>query len=205
MALLPDEPVLSARRLLLVGVPSFLAAVAISLVTHQHAHEIGSQVFCGDAAPLTAQASFIGEPGPGAGDCGYSALAGQAWTVGLALLSFALFLRFPNNLFLLSMAFVNVTARLPETVTVFLQYLINSQTSLRVDESLSLGLIGLSDPTIPTVVMCFYTLLLLFFAIIVVHDVRSIRYKWPIAFGLFAVMGFIEQGVVWALGMGPLA
>ncbi len=98
------------------------------------------------------------------------------------------------------MAFVNATARLPEAVTVFFQYLLHGRTALQVDESISLSLMGLTDPTIPTVIMCFYSLLLLFFSIIVVHDIKAVRYKWAIALVLFATAGFIEAGVNWVLG-----
>ncbi len=200
MALLQDEPTISYRTLLLVGIPSFIVAVAISLLSHQHAHRLGDQTFCGDRpAAVTTAVSLLNLETP-PGECGLSALAGQAWTFGLALVSFALLLRFPRNLFVMSMAFVNATARLPEAITLFLQYLINSRTALIVDESVSLSLMGLTDPTIPTVIMCFYSLLLLFFSIIVVHDIKALRYKWPIALGLFLVIGFIESGVSWVLG-----
>ncbi len=202
MALLQDEPTISRGTLLLAGIPSFILAVAISLLSHQQAHRLGEKSFCGDrgAAVIPAASMLNLETPPG--DCGLSALTGQIWTFGLAIVSFALLLRFPRNLFLMSMAFVNATARLPEAITLFLQYLINSQASLRVDESVSLSLMGLTDPTIPTVIMCFYSILLLFFSIIVVHDVRAVRYKWPIALGLFLATGFIESGIVRLLGPG---
>jgi hypothetical protein len=200
MALLEDEPTLSTRRVLLAGIPSFVAAVTVSLLTHQMAHRLGGAAFCGGASPVVSPVLSLMTPETAAGDCGMSALVSQAWTFGLAIVSFALFLRSPNNLFLMSMAFVNATARLPEAVTVFLQYLLHSRTALRVDESISLSLLGLADPTIPTVIMCFYSLLLLFFSIIVVHDVKAVRYKWAIAFVLFATAGFIEAGVIWILG-----
>jgi len=190
---------LSARRVLLTGIPLFIAAVAISLITHRQAHRFGEAAFCNDPSPAVLPVISLMNLESPAGTCGMSALAGQSWTFGLAILSFALLLRYPRNLFLMSMAFINATARLPEAVTVFLQYLIHSRTVLHVDESVSLTLIGLTDPTIPTVIMCFYSLLLLFFSIIVVHDVKAVRYKWTIALGLFAAMGFIETGVMWIL------
>jgi hypothetical protein len=199
MALLRDEQTLSAGRLLLVGIPSLVIAVAISLVSHHQVHRICDAAYCNEAPAVVSPALSLADLETSHGTCGMSALAGQLWTFALAVASFALLMRFPRNLFLMSMAFVNATARLPETVTVFLQYLINSRTALHVDESVSLSLIGLSDPTIPTVIMCFYSLLLLFFSIIVVHDVRAVRFKWPIALGLFLAMGYIETGVIWAL------
>ncbi len=200
MALLQDEPTISSRRLLLVGIPCFIIAVAISLLSHQHAHRLGERTFCGDRGAIVMPASSLLNLETPPGDCGFSALSGQIWTIGLAIASFALLLRFPRNLFVMSMAFVNATARLPEAITLFLQYLINSRAALHVDESVSLSLMGLTDPTIPTVIMCFYSILLLFFSIIVVHDVRTVRYKWPIALGLFLATGFVESGVLWVLG-----
>jgi len=199
MPLLEDEPTYPARKLLLVGVPALLVAVGLSLVVHEEAHLFGLTTFCSESGGVSASAVSLGGLDNGSNGCGMSALAGQAATLFLALLSFALFLRYPRNLFFASMAFVNATARLPETITVFLQYLIHNGTTLRVDESVSLSLIGLADPTIPTVIMCFYSLLLLFFAIIVVHDLKSVRFKWPIAFALFGFMGYIEYGVMWVL------
>lgn len=199
MALLQDEPPISARVLLLRGIPFFLLAVALSLIVHDQAHVFGGTAFCGGDDELFRTAGFLPNAEDSAADCGMSALAGQLTTLGLAIISFALFLRYPRNLFLLSMAFVNATTRLPETLTVFLQYLIHNETSLRVDESASLTLIGLSDPTIPTVIMCFYSLLLLFFSIIVVHDIRGVRYKWPIALSLFAGLGYLETAMSTAM------
>ncbi|HLB01192.1 MAG TPA: hypothetical protein VJO14_07375 [Bacteroidota bacterium] len=199
MALLEDEPTYTGRKLLLIGFPALLIAVAISLVAHQEAHRVGLSTFCSGTTGFATPVRSLGGIENRSDGCGMSALAGQLTTLGLGVLSFALLLRYPRNLFFISMAFVNATARLPETITVFLQYLIHNGTSLRVDESVSLTLFGLTDPTIPTVIMCFYSLVLLFFAIIVVHDVRSVRYKWPIAFALFAFMGYIEYGVMWAI------
>lgn len=201
MALLKDVPTLPLKRLLLVGVPALILAVALSLLSHREAHRFGDAAFCGDAKAATTTPAFWLIDGESAtGTCGMSALAGEAWTFGLALASFALLVRFPGNLFLMSMAFVNASARIPESVTIFLQYLINNKTSLHVDETVALSLMGPVDPAIPTVIMCFYSLLLLFFSIIVVHNVKTVRYKWPIAAVLFLAMSFIERGILRALG-----
>jgi hypothetical protein len=201
MALLHDEPTLPAKRLLLLGAPALLFAVAISLVTHIEAHRFGDAAFCGGrTAPVVSPAFWLIDPETPPATCAMSALAGQAWSFGLALASFALLVRFPRSLFLMSLAFVNATARIPESITIFLQYLIHNRTSMNVDESAALSLIDAADPAIPMVIMCFYTLFLLFFSIIVVHNVKSVRHKWPIAFGLFLVMVYIERGVLWAIG-----
>jgi hypothetical protein len=200
MTLLKDIPTLPAKRVMLVGIPALLLAVAFSLVSHREAHLLGDRTFCG-GSPAAAAGPVLrlmeGETPPGS--CGASALAGALWTLGLAVGSFALLVRFPGSLFLMSLAFVNASARIPESVTVFLQYLINNKTTLRVDESLSLALIGSVDPAIPTVIMCFYSLLLICFTIIVVHNVKVVRYKWGIALSVFAAMTFIERGIFWVL------
>jgi hypothetical protein len=48
--------------------------------------------------------------------------------------------------------------------------------------------------------MCFYSIMLLFFSLIVVHDIRRVPYKWLIALVCLLLLGTIEQ-VVWnALG-----
>jgi hypothetical protein len=201
MALLQDVPTLPLKRLLLVGVPALLLAVAISLFTHREAHRFADAAFCGGGQAAAAMpALWLIDDGASTGACGASALAGEAWTFGLALASFALLVRLPGSLFLMSMAFVNASARIPESVTVFLQYLINNRTSLHVDETVALSLMGPVDPAIPTVVMCFYSLLLVFFSIIVVHNVKAVRYKWAIAAALFAAIAYIERGVLWAFG-----
>jgi hypothetical protein len=201
MALLKDIPTLPPKRVMLIGIPVMLLAVAVSILSHREAHRFGDKAFCGGSrAAATGPVLWLIEGETPPGSCGMSALAGQLWTLGLAVVSFGFLVRLPGNFFLMSMAFVNASARIPEALTVFLQYLINNKTSLHVDESVALTLIGPVDPAIPTVIMCFYSLLLIFFTIIVVHNVKVIRHKWPIALCLFAAMTFIEQGILWLLG-----
>ncbi len=197
MALLEEEPRHSIKTLLLIGIPSFILAVALSLFSHQYAHKIAADTFCHSQTDQQQAAllDIIDFHGTQDG-CAGAALAGPVWTFGLALFSFALLLRQPQNLFFASMAFVNATIRLPETITVFLQLLINNNIKLVVDESSSLSLIRLHDMTIPTVIMCFYTITAIFFAIIVVHDIKKVPYKWVVAFVCFLLLGSIEN-VVW--------
>ncbi len=193
MALLEEEPAHPVRTLLLLGVPSFLLAVVISLVTHQYAHVLLGYGVCG-AAPIQPTMLLISLR-EGATPCAVGALAGPVWTLGLGLASFALLLRNPNNLFFASMAFVNATTRLPQTVTVFVQLLMHNATRLVADESSSIALLGLRDATIPTVIMCFYSILLVFFSVIVVHDIRRVPYKWAVALGCLLFLGTFEQAV----------
>lgn len=198
MALREDEPTHPLRTLFLFGIPSFLLAVAISLVTHQYAHVLVGSSVCGTAAaqPAMVLVSLHGGSTP----CALGALAGPVWTFGLALGSFTLLLRNPGNLFFASMAFVNATTRIPETITVFTQLLMHNTTHLVADESSSLTLLGLHDATIPTVIMCFYSILLVFFAVIVVHDIRRLPYKWIVALACLLLLGTVEQAVWQTIG-----
>jgi hypothetical protein len=201
MALLEEEPSHPTRTLLAVGIPSFLAAVAISLVSHQCAHLLVGKSVCSPAAASSA-VELIGFHAGSTGACALGDLAGPVWTFGLGLASFALMLRNPHNLFFAAMAFVNATSRLPETLTVFFQLLVHNAPHAGLDEGSSLGLLRLHDPTIPTVIMCFYSILLVFFSIIVVHDIRRVPHKWAVALLFFLALGFVEQAV-WTL-VGPV-
>jgi hypothetical protein len=202
MALLKEEAPVSARKLLVAGIPAFVAAMAFSLLTHQLAHRFGEEAFCGGGPAAAADPVSIIRPDAPGETCGAAALAALAWTLGLAVVSFILMLRRPSNLLLISLGFINATDRVPETATMFLQYLIHSRSWLRSDESAALSLIGFADPTIPMVILCAMTLLLVFFSVIIVHDVKTVRYKWVIAAALFAAAGLIETGVAWLLRPG---
>jgi hypothetical protein len=194
MPLIEEEAPHSLRTLLAVGVPSFVAAVAISVVTHQTAHHLIGNAVCGG---VVEPAGFHTAEAP----CALGSLAGPVWTFALAIASFAVMLRRPHNLFFSMMAFVNASIRLPETLSVFFRLLVHDVAEKGIDEGSSLGLLRLHDQTIPTVIMCFYSIMVVFFALIVVHDMRRVPYKWAVALGLFLVLGFVEEGV-WAL-VGP--
>lgn len=196
MALIEEEPSHPIQTLLLFGIPSFLLAVAISLVSHQAAHILVGNGVCG-ASPATAEPALrLISLHSSVTPCALGAIAGPVWTFGLGLLSFALMLRHPHNLFLAAMAFVNATTRLPETAAVFWQLLVDNTAQSGIDEGSVLAILRLNDTTIPTVILCFASILLLFFSIIVVHDVRRVPYKWLIALAFFLSLGSVEQ-VVW--------
>jgi hypothetical protein len=195
MALIEEERPHSLRTLLAIGIPSFLAAVAISVISHQAAHHLIGNAVCGGVAVTPASVHEAESP------CALGALAGPVWTFALALASFAVMLRRPHNLFFAMMAFVNASIRLPETLSVFFRLLVHDVAEKGIDEGSSLGLLRLHDQTIPTVIMCFYSIMVVFFALIVVHDMRRVPYKWAVAVALFLALGFVEQGV-WAL-VGP--
>ena len=199
MAHFQDEPKHSLRTLLLAGIPAFIAAVAISLLVHQSAHMIVGHTVCGNEAVSIRTVMNIEESPSG---CPLASVAGPIATFGLALGSFALFMRSPRNLFFASIAFVNASARLPESVSVFHQLLFYQRPRLGVDESALVDLRHFSDPTIATVVLCFFSLTLISLTITVIHEAKMLPWKWLVAPGLFAVMIPLEK-VVWTV-IGPL-
>ena|SRR5689334_14583365 len=192
MPLLQDDPKYGWKRLLLLGLPAFVAAVMISGATHRYAHLFAE----GTATQLTAR-EIVASAGLGdvhtATPAG--AVAGPAWTFFLALLSFTLYMRFPRSLFLGAMAFVNASMRLPETVTVFLQLLFTNRTQIVVDESLSLALIRLNDPTLSVILLCFFSLTILFLTVTIVHDTKMVPWKWAVAVTLFFLIAPLQSAL----------
>ena len=190
MPLLEDEKPLPRKTLLTIGLPSFLIALLLSLVLHEMAHVAVSRSACaGTAAESFPSMILEGSHAP----CPLASLAGMATTFGLALLSFALYMRFPGSLFLGSMAFINATIRLPETIWVFIQLLIHQKTDLNVDESVALRLLNMHDPAVGIVLLCFFSLTIFFLSVITVHDTRMVPSKWLIAVAMFALMFPIES------------
>lgn len=165
----------------------FLLAAVISVVTHYYAHFIAHYIFSDHSAAYVFTAGTINLHGI-ASITPIMAAAGPIWTFGLALASFGLYLHNPRNLFAASMAFINACYRLPETITVFLQLLIQGKTTLLVDESFSLSLIKLNDPTVSIVFLCFFSLTILFLTITIVHDTKMIPWKWLVAVVLFIAL-----------------
>ncbi len=184
MALREDEPKYRPKTLITIGIPAFLLAVLISVVTHQYAHFIVDKIASKKDTIRGSNIVFIDFHGMSFSSP-VAAAAGPAWTFVLALISFGFFLHNPKNLFAAAMAFVNASARLPETITVFLQLLIHKKTTLLVDESFSLSLFKLTDPTISIICLCFFSLTILFLTIIIVHDTKMIPRKWLVAIILF--------------------
>jgi len=190
MPLLEEEKKLPRRTLLLVGVPSFVIALVLSLLIHQWAHVLVFRHACGSEGVQFIKAMNLNGAHT---ECPMSSLAGTASTFVLALTCFALYMRFPHNLFLGSMAFVNAILRLPEAVTVFFQLLVNRKANLNVDESAALALLRFSDPAAATVLICFFSLTIFFLAVTIIHDTRMIQRKWLIALCLFAAMIPLEN------------
>ena len=187
MPLIEDKPKYSAKTLIIIGIPAFLAAVVISAISHQYIHHLADNIFIGSeefadtySPDITLHGLAVSSP--------VAAAAGPIWTFFLAIMSFGLYLHNPRNLFLGSMAFVNASTRMPETITLFLQLLLHNKTTLLTDESYSLALLKLDDPTISIVLLCFFSLTILFLTIIIIHDTKTVPLKWLIAAILFICM-----------------
>ena len=193
MPLIQAEPRHSTRFLIFVGIPAFILAVVISLCIHQYAHMTVKKYSCGPGHSKESHVVSIIDYSDDESDCPAAAFAGISSTLFLALLSFGLFIHHPRNVFLASMAFVNATNRLPESFTVFFQLLFKRKATYIADESIALNLMHFKDPTAFVVIMCFYTLTILFLSIIVVHDVRIIPRKWLVALLLFMALIPLEN------------
>ncbi len=190
MPLLEDEPRLSGKKVAAIGLPAFFIALIVSLAVHQYAHVTVGHHACEQAEVQVAEAGLFG---CGHAPCPIASLAGPVATFALALVSFALYLKFPGSLFLGSLAFINTTIRLPETVSVFFQLLFRQKTDLLVDESLALQLLHLHDPAVGVVLLCFFSLTIIFLAVIIVHDTRAVPSKWLVALGMFVIMIPLES------------
>ncbi len=201
MPLIEDDEQYSVKKLLLLGLPSFILAVFISFTTHEYAHIVVSKAVCGSAQENILHEVSFGTVQENHSMCAMSSFAGISWTFFLALASFGMFMRHPRNLFIASMAFINASSRIPETVTVFLQMLFHSRAKLVVDESSSIALLNLHDPTIAVLILFFFSLSIVCLTITVLHDVKMMKWKWPIALILFILMGPLEH-LIWKV-IGP--
>jgi hypothetical protein len=191
MPLIETEPQRSPRTLLLIGLPVFITAFTLSLLVHQYTHVTVKKHSCG--ATDIASISAVTADASDTDDCAEASFAGIVSTFILAVASFAFFIHYPRSLFLASMALVNATSRIPKSISVFLDLLIHQQTKLPIDESVALKLIHLKDPTASLVILCFYTLTLIFLTITIIHDIKTIRWKWPIAITLLLLMSPLES------------
>ena len=195
MALIQEEPKHPVRTLLIAGIPAFVLAVCISIVSHQYVHFLVDKSVCNIQTTQTNLFS-ANNGNETQTTCPLSSAVATLWTFCLAIISFTLYLRFPRNLFFGAMAFVNASIRLPETITVFLQLLFNTKNKLMVDESRSLALLRLNDPTISVILMCFFSFMVLFLTITIIHDTKTIPWKWAVALGSFLILSPL-QNVVW--------
>ena len=195
MALLEEIPKYKLKTLVMIGIPAFLIAVVISAGSHQFVHFLVDKIATRSQEVVGSASVKINLHGM-TSDSPVAAAAGPIWTFMLALVSFWFYLHNPKNLFAASMAFVNASCRLPDTITVFLQLLLHSKTTMLTDESFSLTLLKLDDPTISIVLLCFFSLTLFFLTIIIIHDTKMVPWKWLVALLLFISMITMEN-IIW--------
>jgi hypothetical protein len=201
MALIEEPEKYPLPTLLWIGIPSFLIATIISIGSHLGAHYTIEQILPGfenQQPPIAAIPNAVTSVHP------LSALFGLIWTFFFSLGSFAFFLHHPRSLFATSLAFVNTTLRIPEMVSVFLQYLFYNRTTLPVDESYSLYLLRLTNPTLPVLFLCFFSLSMIFLTVTIIHDTKTIPLKWLIALILFIVVILIKNLTVGVFGFSTV-
>jgi len=195
MAILEEIPKYKLKTLMIVGIPAFLIAVIISAGSHQFIHFLADKIATRSQEVVGTTPAKINLHGMET-DSPVAAAAGPIWTFMLALASFWFYVHNPKNLFAASMAFVNASCRLPDTVTVFLQLLLHSKTTMLTDESFSLTLLKLDDPTISIVLLCFFSLTLFFLTITIIHDTKMVPWKWLVAIILFICLIPLEN-IIW--------
>ena len=185
MPLIEPERTHSTKVLLFVGIPSFILALLVSLIVHQYARDVVRIHLCNGESEK--RISFIKQPpalSSGIG-CPWAAAAGISATLILALVAFGMFVHFPRNLMFASLAFINATARLPDAITLFSQYVLNAKAKLANDEQAALGLLHFKDPTAYFVILLFYILCLFFFTVIIIQDAKVVKWKWLVAIASF--------------------
>ena len=191
MPLIEHEPPHSWRVLTFVGIPALIVTILIAAIAHQYAHAAAERYFCHASSDEPIHITGIIDH-PEEHTCAIASLAGAVSTFFLALASFAFFIHHPRNIFAAAMAFVNATWRLPETLTVFIQLVLNQSSRLIVDESTALQLLHLKDTTGSIVLLCFYSIVVIFLTIIIIHDTKFVRWKWGIAFTLLGFIGSLK-------------
>ena len=199
MPFVEEIPKLAPRALLERGIPALLAATVLSVLTHQYTHIIANNVFCsGDSAGSLSEIRLLDNHIQA--NCGISSAAGPLWTFFLALLSFALFLRHQESLFFSSMAFVNACYRLPHAVGMIYRLSLSNRTAIPADESLSLALVNIKDPSGLIAILFFYSLISTFLAITIIHDLKILPAKWLIAVVTAVGLSYLEN---WFLVLLP--
>jgi len=201
MTLIEEPKKYPLTILLRIGIPSFLTAVILSVGSHLCAH-----YFAGLILPSleNIRPVFTAIPHGRFTMLPLSALIALIWTFLLAIGSFTFFLHHPRNLFATSMAFVNTTLRLPEMVSVFLQFLFYNRTTFPVDESYSLYLLRITDPTLSVLFLCFFSLSMIFLTVTIIHDTKTIPWKWLVAIVLFLVLNLMKFWIANLFGLSSL-
>jgi len=191
--LIEPESNYSWRFMLLAGIPAFIAAVVFSLFIHSYTHIAIEKYSCTPGTTSAHKVVDIFDFTENESGCPSAALAGIVSTCVLAFASFAFFLHHPRNIFLASMAFVNASGRVPESFIVFFQLMFKREATHVTDESLSMQLFHFKDPTAFVVILCFYTLTMLFLSITIIHDTKIVRHKWIVATVLFVILMPLEN------------
>ena len=174
-----DEPTLPTRELLLFGIPSVIGAIIVSMLVHQFSDLVAHR--------LAEASTSAGMPGNSFRRAMFETVAAPSVTLLATLISFAAFLRFPKNLFLGALAFVNAIVRLPETVTLFIQLFFRPRPVIvQVQDGAILSVAH--NPTAEIVVLCFLSLTLLFVAVAIIHEMSSVKWKWLVALAVYAAL-----------------
>lgn len=193
MALIETSERYSVRRLLLSGVPAFLAAAAISIVSHILAHTLTRSAL--GLPPATVADWSLTATHVRADESPLVALAGPLWTILFGIVALPFFLRKPEGLFRASLVFVNSTLRLPSLVTL-IYHLVNDGNRLPPgDENLALQVLPFVDPSARTAVVYFATLFTLFLALTVIHDTKVVPWKWGVALVAFLSLTPLQWGL----------
>jgi hypothetical protein len=187
------EEKLTAGRVLLSGVSAIILAVMASMLIHGYAHVAVHALISGDShAAASPPASPI------------EALAGPAASFLLALVSFAVFVRFPNNLFFSALAFVSAAGRLPDAIMICIRLFFERQAPPGADEGGILALLHLHNPTAGLVILFFYSMVLLFLCIAVIHESKSVPWKWLTAAAVLALLIPAQPALAKLLGFPAL-
>jgi hypothetical protein len=174
-----DEPTLGTRKLLLIGIPSVIGAIVVSMLVQQFSDLLAHR--------LAAASASAGMPGNSFRRAMFETVVGPSVTLIAALISFAAFLRFPKNLFLGALAFVNAVVRLPETLTLFIRLFFRERTVIPPIQDGAVVAIA-HNPTAEIVVLCFLSLTLLFVGVAIIHELTSVKWKWFVALAVYAAL-----------------
>jgi hypothetical protein len=195
MPLLEPEVTSTPRVLFLAGIPSLLAAVLLSMLVHHYAHDIVRRHWCPSAEAPKVEFTLLQEGTEGAPDCPVASLYAIGATLALALGAFGLLLHSPRNVFFACLAFVNVTMRIPGGLASFVQALMHRTSHISADEASALSLLHLGDPVGYIFILALYDIALVFFALIIVNDTRTVGRKWIIAAAVFVLLPPFEAWV----------
>ena len=197
---LNEKKNISPKILYTLGIPTFLIAVVISVATHRYAHLFIHDFACRSIVNYKIDIQRLISVHVDELLCPLGHIAGPAWSLIFALLSFSLYLRFNRNLLFGSLAFINASMRIQESVTVFIQLLISGRAKLYSDESVALTLLQAKDPALSLVIIFFYSITTLYLTITIVQDTKAISYKWLIASVLFIAISPLDY-LLWKISI----